>query len=225
MGTILFPLSDATLPLVAETRPIDAADVLAFLRANPQFLAENPDIYARLMPPVRVHGDVLADHMAAILGAERARAAAMADRADLVLAAGRAAAGLATRVQEAVLALIRADDPADCIAAELPILLAIDAASLCLEASLPNARTVPSGTVTALLGTRPVLFREGEADTPLLHGEAARLARHEALVRVPGEGPPALVALVARDRRALDPTQGTGALAFLGRAVAAALGR
>ena len=57
----------------------------------------------------------------------------------------------------------------------------------------------------------------------ILHGEAAELARLDALVRVPG-GPAALIALVARDAVAR-PGGGVGALAFLGRAVAAALGR
>ena len=205
--------------------PITAEQAEAFLRANPRFLAENPSLYGVLTPPVRVHGDVLADHMAAILGVERGRTTAMADRADLVLAAGRASAGLAARVQEAVLALIRAECVGECIAAELPALLAIDAASLCLEGMLPGARSLPAGSIGQLLGGRTVLFRQGEADAPLLHGEAARLARYDALVLVPGEGPPALLALVARDAHALDATQGTGALAFLGRAVAAALGR
>jgi uncharacterized protein YigA (DUF484 family) len=200
-------------------------DVAAFLRAHPHFLAEHPELYRVLAPPQRVHGEALADHMAAMLRAERAHAAAMAERADGVLAAGRAAAGLAARVQEAVLALIRADDPAECIAAELPALLAVDAASLCIEGALAGARRVPAGMVTALLGQRAVVLRSDAADAPLLHGEATRLAHHEALVRVPGEGPDAMIALVARDRHALDPTQGTAALAFLGRAVAAALAR
>ncbi|MBU6499705.1 MAG: hypothetical protein KGQ40_14350, partial [Rhodospirillales bacterium] len=90
---------------------------------------------------------------------------------------------------------------------------------------LAFSRRLPAGMVAELLGGRAVLFRSGAPDAPLLHGEAVRLARHEALVRVPGEGPPALLALVARDRHALDPAQGTVALSFLGRAVAAALGR
>ena len=68
----------------------------------------------------RVHGEQLADHMAAMVRAERAHAAAMAERADNVLAAGRAAAGLAARVQEAVLALLRSHDPADCVSHEMP---------------------------------------------------------------------------------------------------------
>jgi uncharacterized protein YigA (DUF484 family) len=207
-------------------RALTAEDVTAFLRANPRFLADNPELYRLLAPPQRVHGDAMADHMAAMLAAERTHAARMTERADGVLAAGRASAGLAARVHEAVLALIGVDSPADCIAAAFPALLAIDAASLCIEASMPGARELPPGTVTAQLDGRAVVFRSGhEADATLLHGEAARLALHDALVRVPGEGPNALIALVARDPHALDPAQGTGALLFLGRAVAAALGR
>ena len=87
--------------------------------------------------------------MAAMVRAERAHAAAMAERADDVLAAGRAAAGLAARVQEAVLALLRATDPIDCIGQRdarrcwrsMPL-------HLCMEAFEPGARQLPSGTVS-----------------------------------------------------------------------------
>jgi uncharacterized protein YigA (DUF484 family) len=199
-------------------------DVAAFLRAHPHFLAERPELYLALAPPVRVHGEAMADHMAALLRAARAHADSMAARADSVLAAGRASAGLAARVQDAVLALIGAESVAECITSELPALLAIDAASLCVEADLPGARRLPAGMVADLLGSKGVLFRDGSAPDATLHGEAARLARHEALVRVPGDRP-ALIALVARDRHALEPAQGMGALGFLGRVVAARLAR
>ena len=53
-----------------------------------------------LEPPVRMHGEGLADHMAAMLRVQR-------ERADGLLAAGRATASLASRVQDAVLALLR----------------------------------------------------------------------------------------------------------------------
>jgi hypothetical protein len=203
----------------------EAARVEAFLRAHPNWLADHPGLYRLLTPPVRVHGEQLADHMAAMVHAERAHAAAMAERADNVLAAGRAAAGLAGRVQEAVLALLRSADPVDCIGHEMPGILGVDAVHLCLEALHPGARPLPEGTVTRLLEGRQVLFREVATDARLLHAEAAGLADHDALALVPGQGPPALLALLARDPWALDPGQGTGGLAFLGRAVAASLGR
>jgi uncharacterized protein len=192
--------------------------VEAFLRANPAWLAEHPELYRVLEPPVRMHGEGLADHMAAMLRVQR-------ERADGLLAAGRATASLASRVQDAVLALLRSGDPADCVSGEMPGILAVDAACLCMEAEHPGARRLPDETVARLLDGRQVVFREAPADARLLHAEAAALARHDALVRVPGEGPPALVALLARDQHMLDPAQGTGPLGFLGRAVAAALGR
>jgi uncharacterized protein YigA (DUF484 family) len=203
----------------------DAALIEAFLRAHPNWLAEHPEFYRILAPPSRVHGEALADHMAAMVRAERLHAAEAAARADSVLAAGRAAAGLAQRVQGAVLALIAAHEPADCIANEFPGILAIDAASLCVEALFPGARLLPAGCIDRLLDGRDVVFRTDPDDAVLLHAEAARLARHDALVRVPLSGQPALLSLVTRDPAALHPSQGCGALAFLGRAVGTALGR
>ncbi len=213
---------------MSDPQPQDAIDpalVEAFLRARPSWLAETPELYRVLAPPSRVHGEPLADHMAAMVRAERSHAAAMAARADGVLAAGRAAAGLALRVQQAVLALIHTRDPADCVSGELPGLLAVDAAALCVEDYLPGTRPLPTGEVQRLLDGRDVAFRVDPPDAVLLHAEAARLARSDALIRVPWPGPPSLLALVSRDPAALDPSQGSGALAFLGRAVGAALGR
>jgi uncharacterized protein YigA (DUF484 family) len=206
----------------------EADEVAAYLRAHPDFLRDHPDLYRALTPPVRQHGEALADHMVAMIQSERARGVALAERVDGVLAAGRAAAGLAARVQEAVLALIRAADKLDCITAEFPGLLAVDAAMLCLEPSAAcpaGARIIPPGTVAGLIGGRDVLFRSAPDDRGVLHGEAAGLAAHDALVRVPGHGPAALLALAARDAAVLDQRQGAGPLAFLGKAVAAALGR
>ncbi len=203
----------------------DSAAVAAYLRANPGWLAENPDLYRILTPPVRVYGEVLADHMAAMVQAERAHAAAMEERADGVLAAGRAAAGMATRVQEAVLALLRASDPLECVAHEIPSILAVDSAHVCIEAIMPGTLPLPEGTVARLLGGRQVLFRDTVTDTRRLHAEAVGLAGHDALVMVPAHGPPCLLALLARDRTVLDPVRGAGALGFLGRAIASSMGR
>ena len=203
----------------------EAGQVEAFLRANPSWLADNPDLYRILVPPNRVHGEHLADHMAAMVQVERARATAMAERADDVLAAGRAAASLAGRVQEAVLALLRASDKMDCLTGELPGILAVDSVHLCVEALLPGVRPLPQGMVDHLLGGRNVLFRDTVTEARRLHAEAAGLAGHDALILIPGSGPPALLALLARDTQMLDPARGAGALTFLGRAVAAALGR
>ena len=198
-------------------------EVAAFLRARPEFLAAHPGLYDMLEPPLRVHGSGLADHMAAMLEQARGRAAG-AERAALTAAADRRAAeGFVRRVQETVLALMRAPDPAWLAAHELAGLLRLDTARVCSEAAVPPSGTaaVPRGTVAAALGQRVAVVRAAQADA-MLHGEAVALAAQEALVRVPLQGGPALLALACRDARDLVGAS-TDALAFLGQAVGAAL--
>ena len=192
-------------------------EVAAHLRANPGFLAARPALFAALEPPVRVHGAVLADHMAAMIGAARARTAEMEARADSVLAAGRAAAGIAERVQEAVLAVLQAADVADCVAETWPGLLGVDAAALCCEGRRPRWRTLPAGSVRPLLRGRPMALRDRPADAQMLHAEASLLAERDVLVGVPGRRP-ALLALVSRDPACLPNTQNW---VFLGRVLGA----
>ena len=204
----------------------DAGDVAGFLRANPGWLAAHPELYAVLEPPARVHGNRLADHMAAMLDRARAGAAAL----EQATVERRAADGFAERVQDAVLAMMGARDLPWCLQHDLPGLLRLDSVRLCAEAgqqglapAVPGAVPVPPGTVAATLGRRRALVRDA-VRTPLLHGEAAALAGREALVRVPLPDSPALLALACRDGRALAGAA-TPVLAFLGQAVAVALAR
>jgi len=204
-------------------------DVAAYLRAHPEFLAENPGLYNRLAPPVRLHGPALADHMAVMLQQARTRADS-AERAVAETAADRRTAeGFTRRVNDAVVALMRAPDPAWLAAHELAGLLQVDAARLCSEAEHPpaGAARVPRGTVLAALGQRRALVRAAppgrlQGEAAVLHGEAIALAEQEALLRVPVESGPALLALACRDAGGLAGAS-TDALAFLGQAVGAAL--
>jgi uncharacterized protein YigA (DUF484 family) len=202
----------------------DAAVIADYLRANPSFLTTRPELYRVLTPPQRVHGEVLADHMSAMVRVERAHAAALRDRAAEVLNAGRAAAAVAERVHEAALALIAATDTAECVTNELPHLLGIDAAALCCETFRPRWRTLPPGAVAMLMRGRFVISRDRPADAVVLHAEAALLAERDVLVRLPGPMP-ALLALVSRDPAALPALQATAAFTFLGRVVGTLVGR
>ena len=205
------------------TREPDEAAVAAFLRAHPDWLAENAHLYRMLAPPVRVHGEALADHMAAMLQAERTRTAQLARQTEELLDHSRSAAGLAERVQAAVLALIRAPNAGEWVTDELPGLLGLDSA--CLRRESRRAGDLPPGTVARLLGGRDAMVREGleaDGDAVKLHGEAALLARVDALVRVKLPTPTMLV-LACREPGTLSPGKGCAALAFLGAALAARL--
>ncbi len=201
----------------------DAAGVAAYLRANPGFLADDPALYGSLAPPRRVHGAAFADHMDAMLQRARVRAAELERDAASVAADRRAAEGFARRVQAAVLALMRAAEPAFMATHDLPGLLQVDAARVCAEGAWAprGAAVVPRGTVLGALGQRMAVVRAARPDA-VLHGEAVALAEQEALVRVPAAAGPALLALACRDGQGLAGAT-TDALSFLGQALGAAL--
>lgn len=188
--------------------------IAAFLRANPGWLAAHPELYAVLEPPRRLHGEAMADHMAAMLDQARRHGSGAA-------AGRRAADGFTQRVQDAVLALLRAPDTLWCLHHDVPALIRVEGARLCVEHKVEGAYLVPPGTVQAVLGQRCAVVRDAQLN-PGLHGEAAPLARQEALVRVPLGAGPALLALASREPDGLEGA-GTQALGFLGQAVAAVL--
>ncbi len=218
-----------------------AEEVAAFLVANPDFLVRRPDLYRALTPPRRVHGENLADHMVAMVAAERARLRALQAEMQAVLDEGRAGTGLALRVRLAVLALMRARDIPETIAQELPPLLRVEACELLAEprpgpaynrgrgeTAVPHGvRLLPEGTVARLMGSgRDARIRTEVTDAELLHAEAAPLVTRDAVVKVPlWCGTPCVLMLGARDAAALPARQSVQTLAFLGRAVAAALAR
>ena len=206
----------------------DAEAVTAFLRAHPEFLAERPDLFRALSPPKRIHGERLADHMAAMLQAERRRIRSLEAEVDAAVTAGRAGYGLTIRVRLAVLALMRAQDVVEAVTQELPALLGIESCTLLAET--PDRRGIPRlprGMVARLLGPgRDSVVRAAPSEIELLHQEAAPLVVRDALVRVPvWTGHPTLMAIGARDPQALPTRQAAATLDFLGRAVAAALAR
>ncbi|MFQ3622309.1 MAG: DUF484 family protein [Acetobacteraceae bacterium] len=208
-----------------------ALSVEAFLRAHPDFLARRPGLYAALAPPARVHGERLADHMAAMLVAERTRTAKLAAWQEAMLAAERSAAALHSRAQRAVLALMPSRTPAealDIVQQEWPPLLGIDVVSVCAEArSVPLARPLPRGFVARTLARGATVTLRAQADdTDTLYGEAAPLVASDALARLPlARGGPALIACGVRDPGHYAPGQATEAIAFLAAAAAIALSR
>ncbi|HEY8612568.1 MAG TPA: hypothetical protein VIL69_14935 [Roseomonas sp.] len=202
-----------------ESPEAEAARVATYLAAHPGFLAERPGLYRALHPPRRVHGENLADHMAALLTAARAETGAVAEVA-------RCAQDLTLRAAMAVTALIGAPDPLVVVSAEWPDLLGLESAALAAEGPpSPVLRDLPAGAVTRLTGGREVLLRDADpalADAPLLHGEAHPLISREALIRLPGHRLRLLV-LGAREAGRLPLRGATAPLRLLAHALARAL--
>ncbi|WP_291298064.1 DUF484 family protein [Elioraea sp.] len=215
----------------AVAEPDEATTVEAFLRANPAFLAENPALYRALAPPKRVHGERLADHMTAMLEAERVRGTELRGTLEDLIAHGRANQANQARANQAILALLAARTPAeafDIIGQDWPDLLGVDVVTVCAEGqAVTGARPLPRGTVARLLpSSAPIALRPQATDTVALYGEAAALVASDALARLTlAQGGEAMIACGSRDAGHFEPRQGTELVAFLAAAVSIALGR
>ena len=196
---------------------IPDADIIRFLETQPDFLARHPSLYLTLAPPARVHGERLADHMAAMLAASRQQNLKLRD----TVRRRRAGRSFSERVEQALLGLIRASDPFEWLELELAATLGVDSAHLRME----QAGRLGGPDNVRLLAGRAVVYREAVTDGAALHGAAAALVARDVLVRVrPGFGPPGVLALGSRD----DGLPGPGsesALALLAAAIEAAIDR
>lgn len=181
--------------MIPAPRDEEAAAVEAFLHANPGFLAARPQLYAVLTPPRRLHGEAMADHMAAMIQAGRQEWRGL-------LEAGRTRGAFAAKVAEAVLALIASTDALDCLRHEWPARLGLESCRL----------------VGAVAGPA-ITVRDVTVANVALHGEAAPLITREALLRLGTQ------TLVLGAREAGDLPNEPESLAFLARALAAALAR
>jgi uncharacterized protein len=203
---------------------VSAADVEAWLLAHPDFLAQRPELYLALEPPQRVHGERMADHMAAMLAAARVHLREAESEAH---AHPREHAGFAQRTEEAILALLRAPDALECVTQEWPTILNVDACHVgCETTQRRHVNRLPAGTLAQVLPPgRSAVIRAAPIHMEPLHRESAHVIRRDALARVPAPGgQPMLLALGVRDAEAL-PASSVDSIVLLGRAVGAALAR
>lgn len=223
---------------------IDARQVSHYLRKNPDFLIENPDLLSILAPPSRWEsgdGGNVVDIQTSMLDRMRNESTDLKDAANLLISTTRSNMMIQTRTHASVIAILGADDFArliHVICFDLPLLLDIDAASLCLETGKrknfqnlddTNIRWIPYGTVNKVLGgtNEFVQLIEHTKDDGAIFGEAAGLVKSAALGRLqPGFGSPnGLLALGSRNKGAFHGGQGTDLLIFLTRVLELTLHR
>jgi len=214
---------------------VDAIQVTNYLRKNPDFLVEHPELLNILAPPTRWEegdGGNIVDIQTSMLDRMRNESTNLKDAANLLISTTRSNMMVQTRTHAAVIAILGADNLERLIHVvcfDLPLLLDIDAASLCLETKEENPqnlddiniRWIPPGTVNKVLGSvnEFVQLIEYTKDDGEVFGESAGLVKSAALGRLqPGYGnPDGLLALGSRNRGAFHNGQGTDLLIFLTR--------
>jgi len=229
--------SDQTAIDRTPDRPLRPGEIAAWLRDHPDFLRRNPGLLDRLQPPERDDlsgsGNGVIDFQQAMVVRLRREVADLHAARDELVATVRANQKAQHQVQTAILALLRAPSfqhLIEAVTTDVPLLLEVDAVTLCVEHSHPNEVAIPvqylqplePGRIAQLIGPRrQVVLRGSEPGAPDVYGPLAGLVASQALLRVVvGESsPPVLLALGSRDPDHFEEGQGTELLQFLGEAL------
>jgi uncharacterized protein len=225
------PKPDA--PAASPAPEVEAREVLAYLRQNPDFLDSHPEALRLLQPPSRERGDNVLDFQHFMVDRLRRDLLRLESQQKSLISTGRSNLASQCRVHKAVLAILRAksfEQLLQIITTDLAVILDVDAVTLGVESTavparrlpLPGIRLLKAGTVDALIGRdRDVLLTSGIEGDPALYGAAAGLVRSQALLRLSysSTGPVGLVCIGTRRSGAFHPGLGTELLGFLARAL------
>ncbi len=217
---------------------IDAAQVAAYLAANPGFLSQNAELLDAIEPPARHFTDAedrVVDFQNHLLRHERSRLRDTEQRHQRLVATSRGNMHTLARIHDAVLAIMAArsvDHLLEIVTVDSAVILGVDIIALGIEDSQVNTttnegvRVLPAGTVDRVMGPgRRVLLHGNTPPTDdwtadkALFGSATGLVQSHAVVRLTiGQAPPpALLAIGSRDPAMLAAGQATEPFAFLGR--------
>lgn len=226
------PKSSKTQTIPSKSGEGKRETIISFLRDNPDFLVENPDLISDLRMPSRWNGEGVVDMQQFMLERLREDIDNLSICAQDVIETSRNNMTNQTRTHAGVLALLGADgfeSMARIIADDLALLLDVDAVSIGFERPpIPNPalisadiRTFPEGYVDVLLGHEDILLLREASDDGTVFGGGAGLVRSAAIARIRSADnvPAGVIAFGVRQADAFHPGQGTELVSFLSRAV------
>jgi hypothetical protein len=209
-----------------------AAQVVAYLRRHPDFLARHPELLDLQLSPGRHGGDGVIDLQQFMVERLRGEINKLRGEQDEILANTRDNISTQERIHKAVVELLEAESFEqfiDIITGDLGLLLEVDVVSLCVELSDHTAKRpkhegiqfLGRGAIDRLLGgkDKDVVLRDEAVGDPEIFGPAADLVRSDALLRlnISSHAPAGLVAFGARHPGYFHAGQGTELMSFLGR--------
>ena len=220
--------SDPASDLV-QTRATEA-QILAFLKENPAFLGNHPELIARQETPSRFEGDRVVDLQHFMVERLKQELEQMRGCAELLISTSKSNMAIQNHTHEAALAALAAGSMgglARVASSEFPSLLDVDVVALgfetgvdCAAGVIPSIRNLPSGLVESLLGDGDVMLRSAAEANPVLFSDKASAVKSFALVRLDTDiAPPGVLAIGSCNERTFNASQGTELLAFLGEII------
>lgn len=210
---------------------ITAADVVAFLKANPKFLQQNPGAVDYLIPPKSTDRKVK-DFMSFMVERLKQDKEKVVSTARELIDNARSNMNNQQRIQNVVLRLLEArtfEEFIHIITMDMSAMLDTDISVLVVESdgnTIPHVHTtgirmVPPGTIDKWMAGKNYLLQSNIAGIEVIYGGAYTLVQSQALLRVDiSQGtPPAVLAFGSRDPMMFEDGQGTDQISFLARVV------
>lgn len=218
-------------PMTEIDNPITADDVVAFLKANPKFLAQNPGAMDFLIPPKSTDRKVK-DFMSFMVEKLKQDKEKVVTTARTLVENARSNMNNQQRIQNVVLRLLEArtfEEFIEILTMDMATMLDTDICVLVVESDgtvIPHIHTsgirmVPQGTIDKWMNGRSSLLQSDITGIEVIYGGAYTLVQSQALLRVDisMNTPPAILAFGSRDPMMFEDGQGTEQIAFLARVV------
>lgn len=226
----------------ASTDSITREQVNAFLRQNPGFLKEHPELYQILLPPEADHGNGVVDFQQHMLGSLQKDHRELREKFEELVKAARDNQSTQSQVHAAALRLVEASDLerlVELITQDLAALFGVDIVRLAVESDVAQfydsyyteqnysgISFVESGTIETALENQAIRLCEDAQKTPVhamdkIFLDCSGLVRSCALLRLdlPMNQRVALLAFGVREAGRFHAGQGTEMLNFLAKVV------
>lgn len=214
-----------------QVKLITADDVVAYLKAHPNFFEEHAELAAELGVTPRVQGPGVIDMQQAILKRFRSEIEKLKDERTEIIANSKQNQIVQNRVQAAVISIIQAttfEKMIHVVTHELPELLDVDFITLAIEANADAPKRAPvrgvyvlaPGAIDAAIGPdKHARLRSHIAGEDAFFGEVSRFVKSDVLMRlkVSSGSPDAVMCFGARDPEAFGPDMATELLFFLAK--------
>lgn len=207
-------------------------DILDYLRANPRFVNNNPEIFDILDFTGTKGEKGIADFQAYMIKRLKADKEEVISTSREIVETSRANMNNQQRIHKAVLRLLEArnfDDFIHTITMDLSDLLDVDITTFVVEAAgndIPHVHTsgirvIPGGTVDKWMKDKNILLQDNISGIEPIYGGGATLVKSQILLRVDisMDTPPAILAFGSRNPDMFHEGQATDQILFLARVI------
>ncbi|MGH1378694.1 MAG: DUF484 family protein [Alphaproteobacteria bacterium] len=213
-------------------KTITEENVIEFLRDNPSFLKNNPEVCELLRPPETVKGKGIADFQSYMIERLKADKEEVIESTKEIVENARSNMNNQQRIHMGVLRVLEAtrfDEFIHCITMDLAATLDVDISALVIEVDRPEIphihqngiRVLPEGTINQWMDHKSILLQDNISGIEAIYGGGAALVQSQILLRIDisMDTPPAILAFGSRNPNMFHEGQATDQIVFLARVI------